>query len=176
MTDSLAANSDQLNAVDLAVPRTFTIESVTRGSADQPFNFHLAELPGMPWRPSKGMRRVITHGWGPKVGTYAGRRVTLWCNPEVKWAGAPVGGIQVSHMSNIGQPFTMPLRISQKQTVQYRVDPLPDVAPTTPDPSPDEIAACTDVDTLKAWWQTSSPATRELINARGAALKANPTP
>lgn len=160
MTDSLAAKSDQLNAVDLAVPRTFTIESVTRGSADQPFNFNLAELPGKPWRPSKGMRRVITHGWGPKVGTYVGRRVTLWCNPEVKWAGAPVGGIQVSHMSGIGQPFTMPLRISQKQTAQYTVEPLPDLDPTA-----------VELNALRAEHRTATPERQAEILARVAEIK-----
>ena len=54
---------------------------------------------------------------------------------------------------------------------------LPDAPKPIPDPTPDQITACTDPDTLRAWWAHSSPATRELINARGAALKdAEPTP
>lgn len=174
MTASLAAKSDQLNAVDLPRPQIFTIESVTAGSPDQPFNFHLVEAPGRPYRPSKGMRRVLARGWGgtdvEKV--YPGRRLTLWCNPEVKWAGAPVGGIQISAMSDLDGPFTMPLRLSQKQTTTYTVQPLVEQqrpAPQ-PDPSPDEIAACTDRDTLLSWHRSASPEAQALIVARGKQL------
>lgn len=165
LTDSLAAKSDQLNAVDLAQPRTFTIEKITAGSADQPFDFHLVEMPGHPYRPSKGMRRVIARGWGEKnIGDrYPGRRLTLFCNPDVLWAGAPVGGIQVSHMSHIDQPFTMPLRISQKKTVQYTVEPLRD---EPSGPSAADVAACEDVAVLRSWWQSASPDLRRVIESR----------
>lgn len=164
MTESLAAKSDQLNAVDLTEPRTFTIEKVTAGNADQPFNFHLAELPGKPWRPSKGMRRVLARGWGAKnVETvYPGRRVTLFCEPDVKWAGAPVGGIRVSHMSHVGDGFTTPLALSAKSRVMYRVDPLPD-APT-PAPVDPRIAE------LRAEWVDATPERQAEIQAEVAAL------
>ena len=45
LTDSIAPKSDQLDAVDLlSGPRTFTIERVSTHNAEQPFNFHLADL------------------------------------------------------------------------------------------------------------------------------------
>lgn len=162
MTESLAAKSDQLNAVDLTEPRTFTIEKVTAGSADQPFNFHLVELPGKPWRPSKGMRRVLAVGWGPKdiETTYPGRRLTLFCEPRVTWAGAPVGGIRISHMSDIGSGFTTPLAESQKKRTMYRVEPLPDLTVA------DRIAA------LGNEWRTATPERKTEIEAEVAALKA----
>lgn len=154
LTDSLAAKSDQLNAVDLPNPQTFTIEKVTAGNPDQPFNFHLVEAPGRPWRPSKGMRRVLARGWGETQieSRYPGRRLTLWCNPEVKWAGAPVGGIQILAMSDLDGPFTMPLRLSQKQTVQYAVEPLAAAAPATSGPTAADVAASTDEAELRDWW------------------------
>jgi len=157
MTESLAAKSDQLNAVDLTEPRTFTIEKVTAGSADQPFNFHLVELPGKPWRPSKGMRRVLARGWGAKnVETvYPGRMVTLFCEPKVKWAGAPVGGIRVSHMSDIGDGFSTPLAESKQKREMYRVDPLPEL---------------TKADQLRAEWKSADPERRAAIEAEVAAL------
>lgn len=165
MTDSLKAKSDQLNALDLTEPRTFTIEKVTVGSAEQPFDFHLTELPGRPFRPSKGMRRVIAKGWGPKnIGdTYPGKRLTLFCEPSVKWAGAPVGGIRVSHMSDIGNGFEIPLAESRRDRSMYRVEPLPNLAPQ---PTADDVAACTDVEQLKAMWRESTPEVRALIEAR----------
>ena len=67
MTESLAAKSDQLDAVDLlSGPRTFTIESVSKHNAEQPFNFHLTDFPRV-WRPGKSMRRVIAAAWGAKT-------------------------------------------------------------------------------------------------------------
>lgn len=144
MTESLEAKSDQLNAVDLlGGPRTFTIQKVTSGSSsEQPFNFHLAELPGKPWRANKGMRRILARGWGAKniETVYIGRRVTLFCEPEVLWAGAPVGGIRISHMSDIGDGFSTPLAISKTKRISYRVDPLPDAPPAPSEPTPQELA------------------------------------
>lgn len=175
LTESLAAKSDQLNAVDVPTPRTFTIAEITPGNEQQPFNFHLVETPGRPWRPSKGMRRVIARGWGDKdvAARYPGRRVTLWCNPDVVYAGAPVGGLQVSHMSHIDGPFTMPLRISQKKTTQITVQPLPDAPAPAPEPTEADVAACTDLDALRDMWKrTTSPDLHALITARKDELTA----
>lgn len=176
MTESLAAKSDQLNATDLlAGPRTFTIEKVTQGSPEQPFDFHLVENPGHPYRPSKGMRRVIARGWGPKAEAYTGRRFTLYCDPTVKWAGAPVGGIKVSHMSDVGDGFTAPLAESKTKRAMHRVDPLPDATPATPaqpQPSVEDVAACTDPEALKVMWRRSGPERRAQIEARVAELNA----
>ena len=92
ISDTLAPNSDQLDAVDLlSGPRTFTIEKVSKGDAEQPVNIHLAEFP-RPWRPGKSMRRVLVAAWGPDASAYVGRRVTLYCDPEVRFGGAAVGG------------------------------------------------------------------------------------
>lgn len=157
MTESLVAKSDQLNAVDLTEPRTFTIEKVTQGSPDQPFNFHLVGLPGRPYRPSKGMRRVMARGWGAKnVETvYPGRRLTLFCEPKVKWAGEPVGGIRISHMSDIGDGFSTPLAESKQKRAMYRVDPLPDLSP---------------IDALKQEWYTATPERQKAIELEVATL------
>ena len=176
MSDSLVAKSDQLNALDLAEPRTFTIEKVTKGSAEQPFDFHLVELPGRPYRPSLGMRRIIAKGWGAKniQAVYPGRRLTLFCEPTVIWAGVPVGGIRVSHMSDVGDGFTHPLALSKQKRIEWRVDPLPDAPAPVPEPSAEEVAASTDVEALKALWRASGPERRAQIEARVAELTANP--
>lgn len=167
ISDSLLAKSEQLNAVDIVAPRTFTIEKVTKGSADQPYDFHLVESPGHPYRPSKGMRRIIARGWGVKSDVYTGRRLTLFCNPDVLWAGAAVGGIQISAMSDIKEAFTMPLAISKTKRVMFRVEPLPD-APT--EPSAEQVAASTDIDALRAMYAISGEQRREQIKARVAEL------
>lgn len=168
ISNSLVAKSEQLNAVDIVAPRTFTVEKVTAGSAEQPFDFHLVESPGHPYRPSKGMRRVIARGWGVQAEVYAGRRFTLFCNPDVLWAGAPVGGIQISHMSDIKEAFTVPLALSKTKRVMYRVEPLPD-APT--EPTAEQVAASTNIDKLRAMYAISGDERREQITARVAEIK-----
>lgn len=46
ISDTLAPNSDQLDAVDLlSGPRIFTVASASRGNAEQPVNVHLVEFP-----------------------------------------------------------------------------------------------------------------------------------
>lgn len=163
ISDSLLAKSEQLNAVDIVAPRTFTIEKVTKGSADQPYDFHLIESPGHPYRPSKGMRRIIARGWGVKAEVYAGRRFTLFCNPDVLWAGAAVGGIQISHMSDIKEAFTVPLALSKTKRVMFRVEPLTDAPP---EPTAEQVAASTDLEQLRGWHAISGPERRKQILTR----------
>jgi hypothetical protein len=126
MTESLAPKSDQLDAIDLITgPRTFTIESVSKGNPDQPFNFHLAEFPRV-WRPGKSMRRVIVAAWGGKTSAYVGQRVTLYCDPSVQFGGDTVGGTRISHMSGIDKPLKVPLLIKRGKSAMFTVQPLKD--------------------------------------------------
>ena len=168
LTESIAPKSDQLDAVDLVPgPRTFTITEVTAGSAEQPFNFHLAEFPRV-WRPSKSMRRVIVAAWGPKTAAYAGRSLTLFCNPEIKFGGEKVGGIQISHMSDLpgGKRLSTPLIISKGKSAMFTVEPLVRAA-QPPAPTPADVAACTDLDDLLAMFNaTSDRELRAIIRAR----------
>jgi len=159
MTESLAPKSDQLDAVDLlGGPRTFTIESVSKGNAEQPFNFHLAEFPRV-WRPGKSMRRVIVAAWGGKTSAYVGQRVTLYCDPSVEFGGAAVGGSRISHMSGIDKPLKVPLLIKKGRSAMFTVQPLkdePKPAPRPAEPVKDWRAladlATGDTDALRALW------------------------
>ena len=128
LTDSIAPKSDQLDAVDLlAGPRTFTIERVTKGNPEQPFNFHLAEFPRV-WRPGKSMRRVIVAAWGSKSDAYVGKRITLYCDPDVMFGGEKVGGSRISHMSGIDGPIDVPLIVKRGKSSVFRVQPLTEAA------------------------------------------------
>lgn len=124
LTDSIAPKSDQLDAIDLVSgPRTFTIEKVTPGNAEQPFNFHLAEFPRV-WRPGLSMRRVIVAAWGPTPDKYIGQKVTLYCDPNVDFGGVAVGGTRISHMTGIDQTLKVPLLIKRGKSAIFKVDPL----------------------------------------------------
>jgi hypothetical protein len=135
LTDTIAPNSDQLDAVDLLTgPRTFTIERVSKGNAEQPVNLHLTEF-DRPWRPGKSMRRVLVACWGADSSAYIGRRVTLWCDPSVQFGGAAVGGTRITHMSHLDKARVIPLLVTRGKSAPYKVLPLPDAAPSTPEVS-----------------------------------------
>lgn len=174
ITDTLAPNSDQLDAVELVSgPRTFEIENVSKGTAEQPVNVHLVGFP-RPWRPSKGMRRVLAAGWGADASKWAGRRVTLFLDPDVMFGKDRPGGTRISHMSHLDGPLDVPLLITRGKSARFHVEPLPDAAPSTvaPEPPAETVAECTDTDALKEMWRVSGPERRAQIEARVAELKA----
>jgi hypothetical protein len=134
LTDTIAPKSDQLNADDLmSGPRTFTISEVSAGSSEQPVDVHLVEFPkGRPWRPSKSMRRIMVMAWGPEASAYAGRRLTLYRDPEITFGPEKVGGVRISHMSHIDKRMTVALTVKRGSRKPFVVEPLPDAAPPSP--------------------------------------------
>ncbi|UXM92538.1 hypothetical protein [Paenarthrobacter sp. JL.01a] len=125
ISKALVAKSDQLNASDLTgAPIVATIQNVRRGDATKPVIIDLVGMDGRPWKPSKGMLRVIAHAWGTESDAWIGRLVKLTNNPEVIYAGEKVGGVEVIAMSHIPADFTIPVRISQKKVKQHTVTVL----------------------------------------------------
>jgi hypothetical protein len=130
MTDTIVPKSDQLNAEDMLTgPMTVTITEVKRASAEQPVAVHLQGLDGRPFMPCKSMRRVMVAAWGPDAGTYAGRRMTLYRDPAVRFGGMETGGIRISHLSHIDKPMTLALTVTRGKRAPYVIKPLADDAP-----------------------------------------------
>lgn len=175
LTKSIEPKSDQLNAEDLLTgPVTVTIERVTEGSAEQPVDVHLVEFPGRPYRPSKSMRRVMVSAWGKEGAVYAGRRMTLYRDPEVTFGRDKVGGIKISHLSHIEKRMSLALTVTRGKRSPHVVEPLPDVAPTITEPTAEQVATATDRAALGAMWKASGPDRRKQIEARVAELDATP--
>ena len=126
ITESLAPTSDQLDAIELvAGPRTFTVEGVSAGTAEQPVNVKLEGFPRV-WRPSKGMRRVLAAGWGVEAAAWVGRRVTLFYDPAVTFGKDRTGGTRISHMTDLpgNKPLSVPLLITRGKSAIFTVQPL----------------------------------------------------
>jgi hypothetical protein len=131
LSQTIVPKSDQLNADDLiAGPITVTIAEVVAGNAEQPVDVRLVEHPGRAYRPSKSMRRVLVSAWGQDGSTYTGRRITLYRNPDIMFGRDKVGGIEISHLSNIDKPLTVALTATRGKRKNFTVQPLPDTAPT----------------------------------------------
>lgn len=154
LSDTIAPTSDQLDAVDLlGGPRTFTIEKVSKGNAEQPVNIKLVEFPRV-WRPGKSMRRVLVACWGPDATTYIGRRVTLFCDTSVRFGGLEVGGTRISHLSHIDKQQKVALLVTRGKSAMYVVQPLVESSPASQVDWDAEIAASAgDVDALKALYK-----------------------
>ena len=130
MTDlrpTIAPKSDQLNADDLiGGARNITVTGVSANpsSAEQPINIFFDGDNGKPYKPCKSMRRVMVHVWGPDGKKYVGRSMTIYCDPSVTWGGVAVGGVRISHMSDIDSAVSMALTANKKQRKPYKVMPL----------------------------------------------------
>lgn len=125
MSSVIVPKSDQINADTLlAGPMTVTIREVQiRGTQEQPVSIMLEETP-LAYRPCKSMSRVLVGAWGPDAKVYAGRSLTLYRDPTVKWGGLEVGGIRISHMSHINGKLQMQLTATKGQRKPHVVMPL----------------------------------------------------
>jgi hypothetical protein len=128
LTPSIIPKSDQLNADEIMAPVTYTIREVKAGSVEQPFDFMLVET-DRAYRPSKTMRRVIVAAWGAEAANYAGRRLTLYREPTIKYGGVEVGGIRISHMSHIDGPVEVMAQTTRGKREKFTVQPLESAAP-----------------------------------------------
>lgn len=123
--------SDQINADDLlSGSMTITVTEVSiRPGTEQPVSIHFVGDEGKPYKPCKSMARVMVHCWGPDANQYAGRSMTLYCDPKVMWGGMAVGGIRISHMTDIAGAQTMALTATKGTRKPFTIKPL--VLPST---------------------------------------------
>lgn len=159
------AKSDQINAIDLiAGPQTFTIESLSHGTLEQPMNIHLAESPGKAYRPSRTMRRFMAKVWGGKPDLWIGRRLTLYRNPKIRFGKDEVGGIEISHVSGIDSAMTFVLPGAKGgRPKTYTAQPLQD-APPAAQAIPDDVRANAE----KAASEGQLPAYKAWLKEQGA--------
>ena len=125
MNPVIVPKSDQISADDfISGPRTYQIEGVAiNPGTEQPVNISLVGETRF-WRPCKSMARCLVAAWGPDAKLYAGRSVTLYRDPKVKWGGLEVGGVRISHMSHIERPLSMALTATKGRRADYTVKPL----------------------------------------------------
>lgn len=126
LSQTIAPRSDQLNADDLiGGPRTIKVRqvSISKG-ADQPASIFFEGDDGKPYKPGLSMRRVLVKVWGNDTTRYVGRRMTLYRDDKVRFGGVDVGGIRISHMSDIDSVVTMALTDKKGSRKPFTVKPL----------------------------------------------------
>lgn len=183
LSQTIIPRSDQLNSDDLiAGPRTIRIAAVSAGSSEQPVTINYDGDNGRPYKPSKSMRRILVALYGSDSAACIGKRITLFRDPEIKFGGDAVGGIRISHASDIDRPLVIALTLKRGKRAEYRVEVLPREQPAQQAAPARDLQTLCDIgdskageglEALGAWWQSLTAAERKAIGAeRVAAWKA----
>ncbi len=149
MTSIIQPKSDQLNSDSLLTgPITITITKVElRPGTEQPISVFFEGDGDKPWKPCKSMAKVMTHCWGRYASQYIGRSMTLYCDPKVTWGGMAVGGIRISHMTDINDTQVMALTATKGSKKPFTVKPLVVSAPvaTNTKDDPEDLKLANDL-------------------------------
>lgn len=123
---TIIPKSDQLNAEQLlGGPMTVTVTEVSLGSGEeQPVVVHYDGEGGRPFKPCKTMRKVLIHAWGADGRKWSGRSMTLYNDPAVKFGGEDVGGIRISHMTDIERDVKVSLTSTRGKKAKYEIKRL----------------------------------------------------
>lgn len=125
MSRFVESKSDQLNSDDLlGGPRTITVTRVTGSDGDQPVSIHYEGDNGKPFKPCKTMRRVLLAVWGRNAADYVGRSMTIYRDDSVTFGGLAVGGIRISHMTNIDKKTVVVVMKTKGKKAGIEILPL----------------------------------------------------
>lgn len=171
LKDTIVPKSDQLNSEQLLTgPITITVTSVSRASADQPIAIGYALDPSRPYKPCKTMRKVLILAWGDDGNAWIGRSMTLYCDPDVKWAGEKVGGIRISHLSHIERDMPLALTTTRGKKTPFVIKRL-DIAA-----APDYERMLREAKDLAAVWVTFPKDVQKRLAGLKDELKAKAVP
>lgn len=123
---TIIPKSDQQNSDDfIAGPKTIKIRDVkVIDSETQPVSIYFEGDNNKPYKPSKGMRRVLVALWGADAKAFIGRSLTLYRDDKVKFGGLEVGGIRISHASHIDNPVRVLETVSRGRRTPITIDVL----------------------------------------------------
>ena len=127
LRDTATPKSDQLNADDLInTTKIIRITGVKRGtSKEQPISIEYDNMQGRPFKPCKSMRRVLIAAYGEDGREWVGKSIKLYTDPNVIFGGVKVGGIRISHLSDIDKTMSIMLSVSKGRREPVTVSKLP---------------------------------------------------
>lgn len=123
LRSTIVPKSDQLNADQLlGGPMTLRVSDVRIGSSDeQPISVHYEGDNGRPYKPCKTMRKVLLFAWGPNGLDWIGKSMTVYNDPQVKFGGGEVGGIRISHMTDIDRDIKVALTATKGKKALHTI-------------------------------------------------------
>lgn len=131
---ALQAKSDQLNYDDIADTQiVVTISEVKVRQGDQPVWIYFHGCNNRPWKPSKGMIRILATAWGRDSSQWAGKSAKLYGDKTVRWAGKEIGGIRIAALSDINpNGISAMIAVARGKRSEHRVEFLNMTRPTYP--------------------------------------------
>ena len=129
------AKSDQLNATDImGIDLVIRVRDVQLNRNDQqPLSIYFDGDNNRPWKPSKGMRRVMIAAWGDDTEALLGKHIKLYFDPTVKYAGQEVGGIRIKALSDIDKRGMVVVEtINKQKRIPVNVEYLDTTQPDYP--------------------------------------------
>lgn len=125
LRDTIIPKADQINFDDVQVaPVTVKVVNVRRGDKESPVFIDIEGYDGRAFKPCKTVRRLIINAWGDDGRAWIGRSMTLYGDPTVVYGGVKVGGIRVSHMSDLENDMTVSLTATRGKRVAHTVKKL----------------------------------------------------
>lgn len=101
---AMQAKSDQLNYDDIGSREMILhVTEVRVTSTEQPVSIFYQGCNNKPYKPSKGMIRLISEAWGAESDNWIGKSIQIYGDPTVVWAGQAVGGIRIKAFSHINK-------------------------------------------------------------------------
>ena len=100
-----------------------------------------------PYWPSLGMVKCLSSpdGWGEaEFPQWIGRRMRLFGEPTVVFAGKEMGGIQISAISHINGEYTTKITLRRGLRIDFAIEPLATTTVSKPAPAPQYPAAVFD--------------------------------
>lgn len=160
ISQTIIPKSDQLNSDQLlGGPLTIIVTNVTVGAGDeQPVSIHYEGDKGRPYKPCKTMRKLLAYAWGNNAAEWVGRAITLFHEPDVKFGGELVGGIRISHLSDIERNIRVSLTTTRGKKAATAVQRME--RPTTVD-HVGLIQAAATLDELKAAYEAAMASTKD---------------
>lgn len=147
----IVPKSDQINFEDFAVIGTLDItvrEVSVKPGTEQPVSINFGDK--KVFRPCKTMSKLICHVWKSNDSkSFIGKSMRLYGDPKVRFGPMQVGGIRISHMSDITEPVTVALMETRGKKAIFTVKPLTieKTAPKADKPPPLQM----DPEALSAW-------------------------
>lgn len=132
---AMQAKSDQLNALDIqGMELILKIRDVKVTNGEQPVWVYYDGDHNRPWKPSKGMVRVLASAWGNQTENWVGKSAKVFCDETVKYAGKEVGGIRVNALSDIPKNgINCFVTLNRTQRVKQHIEYLDTSRPAYPD-------------------------------------------
>lgn len=127
LRSTIIPKSDQLNADQLlGGPMTITVTRVSMKAGDQPVTIHYDGDGGRPYKPCLTMRKVLVLAWGHDGNAYPGKSMRLYTDPTVRFGRDEVGGVRISHLSDIPADIKVSLAVTKGKKALYEIKRMAD--------------------------------------------------